>query len=110
MYTATFFFAMNKDVYNSLPDDLKAVIDANTGRAFSAQAGRAMDEDDVVGLELAKTDGNAFYTFSEEDREIWIATTQPVTDNWIALANEAGLDGAALVQEVKDLILKYENE
>lgn len=110
LYTATFFFAMNKESYENLPDDLKAIIDANTGRAFSAQAGRAMDEDDAVGLELAQTNGNAFFTFSEEDRETWLATTQAVTDNWIAATNEAGLDGEALIQEVENLILKYENE
>ncbi len=31
LYTTSFVFAMNKGVYDGLPDDLKAVIDANSG-------------------------------------------------------------------------------
>jgi len=34
-YTSTFIFAMNKAKYASLPPDLKKVIDANSGQAFS---------------------------------------------------------------------------
>ena len=30
LYTTTFIFAMNKDRWNALPDDLKAIIDANS--------------------------------------------------------------------------------
>ena len=31
LYNLFFIWAMNKDSYNALPDDLKAVIDANSG-------------------------------------------------------------------------------
>jgi TRAP-type C4-dicarboxylate transport system substrate-binding protein len=40
LYTTSFIFAMNKDRYESLPDDLKAVIDANSGLEFSALPAR----------------------------------------------------------------------
>ena len=35
LYTLTFIMAMNRDVYNSLPGDLKAVIDENSGLEHS---------------------------------------------------------------------------
>lgn len=38
IYTATFLFAMNRDTYKRLPDDLKAVIDANSGAALAKKA------------------------------------------------------------------------
>jgi len=41
IYTTTFVLAMNKAKYDSLPDDLKAIIDENSGAEFSAFAGRA---------------------------------------------------------------------
>lgn len=108
MYTSTFFFAMNKDVYDRLPDDLKAIIDQNSGLEASKWAGIAMDEGDVVGLEAAQASGNEFYSFTEAEREQWISATQPVVDGWVEMMNGAGLDGEALLQEAKDLIAKYE--
>ena len=109
MYTATFFFAMNKDVYEGLPDSLKTVIDNNSGLETSKWAGQVMDAGDAPGLAAAKEAGNEVYTFSEAEREEWLAATQPVTDDWLELMNGAGLDGRALLQEVKDSILEYES-
>ena len=43
LYSTFFFFAMNRDSYESLPDDLRAVIDANSGIEASAWAGRIPD-------------------------------------------------------------------
>jgi len=37
--TSVFMFAMNKDRYNSLPDDLKKVIDDNSGAAWAQSIG-----------------------------------------------------------------------
>ena len=110
MYTSTFVFAMNKDSYNSLPADLKAIIDNNSGLAASQWAGQVMDAGDGPGLAAAEAEGNDFYFFTVEEREEWISVTQPVTDNWVDLMNSAGLDGAALLQEAKDLIVKYESQ
>ena len=51
-YTSAFIFAMNKAKYDSLPADLKKVIDANSGLALSAAAGRAFLQADVEGKKL----------------------------------------------------------
>ena len=37
--TSIFIWAMNKAVYDGLPDDLKAVIDANSGLMASGMGG-----------------------------------------------------------------------
>ncbi len=108
MYTATFFFAMNLDAYNSLPDDLKAIIDANSGLEASKLVGQVMDAGDAPGLAAAEAEGNEFYFFSDEEEALWKRATQPVTDGWIELMDSAGMDGAALLQEAQDLIAKYE--
>jgi TRAP-type C4-dicarboxylate transport system substrate-binding protein len=42
LYTTAFIFAMNKGKYDALPDDLKAVIDANSGADISAWMGKTM--------------------------------------------------------------------
>ena len=44
LYTATFMLAMNKAKYDALPADLQEVIDANSGQAAAAMAGKIWDE------------------------------------------------------------------
>ena len=108
MYTATFILSMNRRSYNKLPDDLKAIIDSNSGPTASRWAGRIMDEGDALGLAAAKAQRNKFYFLTEAEREDWITATQPVVDDWIERMGRRGLDGAVLLQEAKDLIAKYE--
>ena len=65
LYNLYFIWAMNKAKYEALPDDLKAVIDANSGFHASALAGRAHDTGDVEGKDLMSSDGNEIATLSE---------------------------------------------
>ncbi len=103
LYTATFVMTMNKDSYAALPDDLKAVIDANSGPEVSALFGAAMDAADVVGRKVATDAGNTITELdSEKDR--WIEVGAQVTNDWIAEMDGKGLNGAALVQSAKDFI------
>ncbi|MCP5088717.1 MAG: TRAP transporter substrate-binding protein, partial [Rhodobacteraceae bacterium] len=62
MYTITFVLAMNWDKYNSLPDDLKAVMDENSGIKFSVFAGGTQQDYDAPGRQLAVDRGNAIVT------------------------------------------------
>lgn len=48
LYTSTFVMAMNKAKYESLPPDLKRVIDANSGMEVSAWMGKVQDDLDPV--------------------------------------------------------------
>ncbi|MEC8197316.1 MAG: TRAP transporter substrate-binding protein, partial [Pseudomonadota bacterium] len=69
LYNLYFIWAMNKSVYEGLPDDLKAVIDANSGFAASALAGRAHDTGDTIGRQAMVDAGNEIATLSEEVTE-----------------------------------------
>ena len=52
-----FILAMNRDIYATLPDDLRAVIDANSGAETLAWVGRAHDNGDTKGRDLMATAG-----------------------------------------------------
>jgi TRAP-type C4-dicarboxylate transport system substrate-binding protein len=106
-YTQTFVFAMNKDTYNNLPDDLKAVIDANSGPDLAAEFGRAMDEGDQIGLKIAQDLGNNIITLDEAETDRWKAVAQEVIADWIGEMNDRGLDGQALFDRAKELIAQY---
>ncbi len=107
LYTTAFIFAMNNAAYDNLPDDLKAVIDANSGIEFSAFAGRTMEEYDAPGRALALEAGNNIITLTPEQVDAWRAASQPTIDNWIAETDAAGNDGTGLYQAATALIAKH---
>lgn len=107
-YVATFLLAMNIAKYESLPADLKAVIDRNAGAPAAEMAGKAFDDaSDAVEAMVRKRSSNVITTLPEEEKEKWMKLTQPVTDNWLAVMKEKGQDGAKLLEEAKALIAQY---
>jgi TRAP-type C4-dicarboxylate transport system substrate-binding protein len=110
LYTTTFVLAMNKDAYEAMPEDLREILDANSGEGFSAFAGRVQQEWDAPGREMAVENGNNIIQLSDEETERWREAAQPVIDNWIAEMNGRGLDGQALVDEARELIARYTEE
>jgi TRAP-type C4-dicarboxylate transport system substrate-binding protein len=108
LYTTTFVFTMNKARYESLPDDLRAVIDANSGLALAKEVGRAWDENAALGLAAAQgIPGSEFHAIAPDELESWKEVTRPVVDDWLRQMGERGLDGAALIAEAEALIAKY---
>ncbi|WP_193369412.1 TRAP transporter substrate-binding protein [Pelagibius marinus] len=107
LYTSFFVFAMNKPKYESLPADLKAVIDANSGLETSKWVGRVMDEGDAPGIAIAKKSGNKMLTLDEAEVARWKKVAAPLVDQWIEEMNAKGYDGAAMVADAKALIAEY---
>ncbi|MGE5766613.1 MAG: TRAP transporter substrate-binding protein [Bacteroidota bacterium] len=104
LYTSTFIFAMNRDSYERLPADLKQVIDANSGPEVAALFGRAMDEVDVTGRQVAEKAGNTLVTLDAAETARWQAAAQQTTKDWIAEMQGKGIDGAALVEDARQRI------
>lgn len=107
LYVLTFVLAMNKDRYEALPDDLKKVIDDNSGLEFSVFAGGTQADSDAPAREAAVAMGNNIVTVSEEDAKAWRDAAQPVYDSWVADMDSKGIDGQALIDEATMLIEKY---
>ena len=107
LYVSFFFFIMNKAKYESLPPDLKKVIDDNSGAATAKWVGSVMDKYDAPGLEIAKRRGNTIITLDARETARWKEAAQKVTDAWIAEMKGKGIDGQMLVNDVRALIAKY---
>ncbi len=107
LYTAAFIFAMNKDKWDALPDDLKAIIDAESGADFSALAGKTMQDSDGPARKLAEEAGNNIIDLTPDQIAEWKAAAGNVEANWIAEMNEKGFDGQALVDQAKALIAEH---
>ena len=108
LYTLTFVVAMNKDAYNAMPEDLRAILDANSGLEFSVFAGGTQQDYDDPAREAAVELGNNIITVSEEDAAKWDEIVNPIYDTWVAEMSEKGIDGQALIDQARALMAEYE--
>ena len=107
LYNMAFAFSMNKAKYEALPPDLKKVIDDNAGLETSAMFGRAMDQGDKVGREIALKAGNRITQLELAETQRWLRTASVVEDDWIKEMGAKGIDGAQLVKEARALLAKH---
>ena len=107
LYTATFLFAMNKDSYDALPDDLKKVIDNNSGIKAAQMFGKAMDAGDIRGRELAVKANNKIVKLDEAETAKWRTLGEQVTTAWIKEMDDKGLDGTGLYNDAVAMIAKH---
>jgi len=98
---------MNKNSYNKLPDDLKKVIDKNSGIEVSKWLGQQWEINDRPGRDKAKSLGHEVITIPPEEEARWRKASQPVYDAWVKEMNAKGLDGAKLLSEAERLIAKH---
>jgi TRAP-type transport system periplasmic protein len=107
LFTQTFALVMNRASYEKLPADLKAVIDRNAGVEAAALFGRAMDEGDKIGLDVAKKAGNSVVTLDAAETQRWKAAAAAVEADWVKEVQGKKIDGAKLVAEARALLAKY---
>jgi TRAP-type C4-dicarboxylate transport system substrate-binding protein len=107
MSNSIFVIAMNQAKYDSLPPDLKKVIDANSGIEWSKQIGKVFDSTTAPGKKLAATAGGVFDTLTPAEYDRWVKATSGVDDEWFKEVGAKGGNGEALLKDAKALIKKY---
>lgn len=107
LYTTTFVMAMNKAKYNSLPPDLKKIIDNNSGMATSAQFGKTQQGNDVPGRKSASDRGNTIYTLNAVEAQDFRRKARTVEVEWVEDMNKKGFDGKKLLDTARALIEKH---
>jgi TRAP-type C4-dicarboxylate transport system substrate-binding protein len=104
LYTTALMTVMNKAKYDSMPDDLKKILDDNSGMVLSKLAATKMLEKDAPGRAIAEKAGNTIVTLDEAEVARWKEAAQPVIDAWVAEMDGKGIDGNALIARAKELI------
>ncbi|MFN4064233.1 MAG: TRAP transporter substrate-binding protein, partial [Parazoarcus communis] len=107
LYTAVFTIAMNKAKYNSLPDDLKKVIDANSGADFSAMIGKVWDESAPAARQHAVDRGNVFNTIPASELASWRKVGDTLAAEWVQEMNGKGYPGQDMLDSAKRLIEQH---
>jgi TRAP-type C4-dicarboxylate transport system substrate-binding protein len=104
LYTATIVLVMNKAKYDALPEDLRAILDAESGAKLSSFAAEVMEAYDKPGRDIAVAAGNNIIELDEAEVARWKEAAQPVIDRWVAEMDGQGIDGQALIDQAKALI------
>jgi len=108
LYTTVFVLPMNKAKYDSLPADLKAVIDKNSGRELSAFLGKTQAGHDVPGKKVFEASANQKISIiPKAELEKWKKATDSLDDAWVAEMTGKGMDGKGMLQSATDLIKQY---
>ena len=99
---------MNKAKYESLPADLKAVIDKNSGRELSAFLGKTQAGQDVPSKKVFEASANQkISVIPKTELEKWKKATDSLDDAWVAEMTGKGFDGKGMLQSATDLIKQY---
>ncbi len=108
LYTTTFVMAMNKAKYNSLPADLKKIIDNNSGMATSAWLGKTQQAGDAAGRKSASDrSGNTIFTVGVAEAQNFRRKSRAIEVEWVEDMNKKGFDGKKLLEGAKALIEKH---
>ena len=105
LYTLAFMFVMNLSAYQALPEDIQALFDKYSGVPLARACGEATAPGDVHARQIAVDLGNTIYTLDEAETQRWIDAAQPTIEQWYAEREAKGIDGRALHQAAKDLIM-----
>ena len=108
MFTASQFTVMNLDRYNSLPADLKKVIDELSGVWGAEFAGAIWDKGEEEGLDAIAKAGVQLHKLSDEQRVAWTAKTKNVEEDWVKTMEAKGLPARQALADLKDLLKKYD--
>ncbi|MCI8992515.1 MAG: TRAP transporter substrate-binding protein [Eubacterium sp.] len=95
---STYFMVMNKDKYESLPEDLQKILDAASEEAIAATDAWQRYEDTVRDT-ITSANPDAIYTFSDEEHDKLKAVADETIQQWIESMNGKGYDGQAIYDE-----------
>jgi TRAP-type C4-dicarboxylate transport system substrate-binding protein len=107
LYTTVFVVPMNQKKYDSLPADLKKVIDKNSGRELSATLGKLQAGNDVPGKAKMVAGGHTITIIPKSELDNWKRASAGLSLEWISDMDKKGFNGADLVHEAQGLIAKY---
>ncbi len=100
---------MNKDSFDALsPEEQQALMTA--GEGLADEFGRILGAANEESVQILKDENKEINTISDADREKLIAAGEPYVQEWITRADAAGLDGQAMVDEYKALVVEYTRE
>lgn len=101
-YSSALMVAMNKDNYDKLPDDLKKVLDDNSGMALAKKVGEVFDKHDKLAIQNAKNLGHEIVEIPDPLNDpMWKGPLEQGTKKYLDDVKGLGLDADGVYQAAK---------
>jgi TRAP-type C4-dicarboxylate transport system substrate-binding protein len=110
LYNTSFFLTMNPAKFNSLSADNQAALMRASGENFARIAGEGWDKHDALGQAAMNDAGIATIIASDAFVAEIKAATAHLESDWIATANGLGVDGVAVMADLRAEIAKVAAE
>ncbi|UYF99862.1 TRAP transporter substrate-binding protein [Halomonas sp. GD1P12] len=99
-YSGAVMAVMNRDAFEALSDEARAVIDQHSGMAWSQVAGEVYHRLDAVGRDEALEQGDTIHTVEDPLGDpAWAGPLEEGTERYLTRLEERGLDNAREVHE-----------
>ncbi len=104
MGVGAFTMFMNKDLYDSMPADIKAWIKENSGRKLALACGKSLLDGEIDDIKWMKEQGDHYFYYpTEAERQVFVERVKPFEEKWV---NDCLSQGITVAPEV----LKYAKE
>ncbi len=105
--TSIFLFAMNKERYEAMPDDLRAIIDANSGREFAEQIGEVWHAEETTGKRQQYDSGGTILRLNQEVTDDITVRGQTIVERWIEEVSDKDIDGEAIIDAARTSVREH---
>lgn len=111
LYNTLFFVTMNKDKWESLSPEQQQTITKVTEDYFNKAGMGLWDKQDEAAMNGAIKDNKMeIITLSPQEADRWIKLVEPVQKEFVANMDKQGLKGQEILDQVKALAKKYNQE
>ena len=105
-YTTTMFVVMNKEKWNSLPEDVKEALDEVSEEWINVHAEK-WDQLDKEGRKYTLSLDNQIIELDKKEESRWKAKVQPVIDDYVKSMKSKNLPGEKAVSTLRELMENY---
>jgi TRAP-type C4-dicarboxylate transport system substrate-binding protein len=109
LYTGAFSIACNWDSWNALPAEYQEAIEAISTREQSLVSAQAFADAKADAMAKAEAAGVEILTPTDDEIATWAVEADKYAESWCeSITASTGVDGAAYLQNAKDIYAKYE--
>jgi TRAP-type C4-dicarboxylate transport system substrate-binding protein len=106
-YVNSFAVVMNQASYDSLPPDLRQIIDDTTGMAAAREVGARWDSMELPGREYMGSNGVEIVTFTDAERAAFAAAAAEADEARLAATEAMGLPAREFMARLRELAIQY---
>jgi TRAP-type C4-dicarboxylate transport system substrate-binding protein len=102
-YTTAMFVVMNKAKWESLPEEIQAVM-TEVSEEWVEKQGRAWDQSDAEGEEFVRGLDKTFIELSADQQQAFVRAMEPVLSDYVSATEAKGLPGRAFLEDLQALL------